>query len=507
FITTPIFYVNAPPHIGHVYSAVIADAAHRFQVLLGHQETVFSTGTDEHGNKIQEAALQSGSPLPQYCDHISQQYRTVFQSCDVGYTDFVRTTEERHKTEVHKFWNILQAGGHIYTGTYSGWYCTPDEAYGCLYKVSAESGHRVEWTDEENFIFRLSSFQDDLLHWLRKERSVYPAKFRHQLIHFVSNSELLRDVSVSRPRERVHWGIPVPGAPHQTIYVWLDALVSYMTVAQSRWWPPDLQVVGKDILKFHGVYWPAFLIAAGLEPPRSLLCHSHWTVDGEKMSKSKHNVIDPLECIGKYTTSGLRYFLLREGVAHSDGNYSETKAIRILNSELADSLGNLLNRCTATTLNPGHIFPKFCQHSFNTYCDSADASRLVDMVSALPDLVKEHFEVCNFYKGIDSVIQTLHVANRFFESQKPWELCKKNLSPHLNSVLNLTMETLRVCGILLQPIVPALSDALLGKLRISKDKRMWRDVRPLSWEQGRLCDIPISDEKITLYRRIIIPKT
>ncbi|GFG35949.1 hypothetical protein Cfor_02919 [Coptotermes formosanus] len=504
------------PHIGHVYSAVIADAAHRFQMLLGCQETVFSTGTDEHGTKIQEAAVRSGNPLPQYCDHISQQYRSLFQSCGIGYTDFVRTTEDRHKTEVHKFWNLLKDGGHIYAGKYSGWYCTADEAFlsenqleerqgpdGSLYRVSAESGHHVEWTSEENFMFRLSAFQGDLLHWLQKEHSVYPAKFRHQLVDLVSNAELLHDVSVSRPKERVHWGIPVPDAPHQTIYVWLDALVNYVTVAQSHFWPPDLQIVGKDILKFHGVYWPAFLIAAGLEPPRSLLCHSHWTVDGEKMSKSRGNIVDPVECITKYTVSGLRYFLLREGVAHSDGNYSETKAIRILNAELADTLGNLLNRCSGTTVNPDQIFPQFCQHSFDTYCKTEEALRLVEFVSALPDLVREHFEVCNFYKGIDSIVATLHAGNRFFESQKPWELRKKRLSPHLNCVLHLTMETLRVCGILLQPIVPELSDMLLRKLGIPKEKRMWKDIKPFSWEQDSLCDIPISAEKLTLYKRII----
>lgn len=519
FITTPIFYVNAVPHIGHVYTAIIGDAIHRFNVLLGKKETILSTGTDEHGMKIQEAAAKCRSPLPEYCNRISKQYRDLFDACNITYTDYVRTTEDRHIREVEKFWNKLETAGHIYKGIYSGWYCVPDETFlsedqliekhgpdGSTYKVSAESGHRVDWTQEDNFMFRLSAFQGDLLHWLKDEKSVYPAKFRQQLVDFVSNPELLHDVSVSRPKERVHWGIPVPGAPHQTIYVWLDALVSYITAARDRLWPPDLQIVGKDILKFHGVYWPAFLIAAGMEPPRSLLCHSHWTVDGEKMSKSKGNIVDPLQCIEKYTVSGLRYFLLREGVPHSDGNYSDEKAIRILNSELADSLGNLLNRCCGAIVNPEQIFPQFCPDSFDILCRCEEASRLVEALSALPDNVREHYESCNFYKGINSTIAVLHAANKFFEVQKPWELRKKQETSQLNAVLHLTMETLRVCGIVLQPIVPDLCDALLSKLGVSPDSRMWRDIKPFSWEQREVYAIPISVEKVTLYRRILASK-
>ncbi|PSN42055.1 Methionine--tRNA ligase [Blattella germanica] len=519
FITTPIFYVNAVPHIGHLYTAVIADAVHRFRMLLGCQQSIFSTGTDEHGTKIQEAALKSGSSLPDYCNNISKQYRDLFDLCKISYTDYVRTTEDCHVKEVQRFWKKLEAGGHIYEGKYAGWYCTPDEAFlsenqlaekqapdGSIYKVSAESGHRVEWTHEENFMFRLSRFKDDLLHWLQNEHSVQPSKFRQRLVDFVSNDELLHDISVSRPKDRVHWGIPVPGTPQQTIYVWLDALVSYITVARSRAWPPDLQIVGKDILKFHGVYWPAFLIAAGMEPPYSLLCHSHWTVNGEKMSKSKGNIVDPLQCIEKYSVSGLRYFLLREGVPHSDGNYSETKAIRILNSELADSLGNLLNRCCGATVNPEQIFPQFCPERFFELRKSEETLRLLDLLAELPDKVKEHYETYNFYKGINSIIATLHAANGFFESQKPWELRKKHLVPHLNTVLHLTMETLRVCGIALQPVIPDICEVLLDKLGIQPGKRKWCDIKPFSWEKNAVDNTPISAEKVTLYRRILASK-
>ncbi|XP_067007448.2 methionine--tRNA ligase, mitochondrial [Anabrus simplex] len=526
YITTPIFYVNASPHIGHLYSAVIADAAHRFYYLLDHKRGILSTGTDEHGIKIQQSAAKHNTSLLEYCTAISQQYQSLFEQCDIDFTDFLRTTEDRHKKSVHYFWECLKAADLIYPGIYSGWYCVQEESFlgntqlkdglgkdGKLCKVSAESGHPVEWTTENNFMFRLSSLQNDLLYWLKDERVVQPLKFHHQLVSWVQDETLVQDVSVSRPKDRVHWGIPVPDDSNQIIYVWLEALVNYLTVAgypdpsYQHLWPPDLQIIGKDILRFHGIYWPAFLIGAGLEPPRMIFCHSHWTVNGEKMSKSKGNVVRVSDALDQFTASGLRYFLLREGVAHNDGNYSETKAVHILNAELADTFGNLLNRCCGAALNPLHVFPKFCQHDFDQYC-SDDARRLVDTVSALPDAVKSHFGALNFYKGIDVIIATLHEANRFFESQKPWELKKSpELRTKLDFVLHLTMETLRVCGIALQPIVPELCNILLQKLEVPPNQRFWSDIRPFSWEQtSQLKDIPISSEKVTLFKKLLKPK-
>ncbi|GLH16698.1 Methionine--tRNA ligase, mitochondrial [Gryllus bimaculatus] len=404
FITTPIFYVNAAPHIGHLYSAVIADAYHRLKRLDGYGHTIFSTGTDEHGTKIQDAAKKNKQTLKDYCDGMSLCYRTTFEKFNVGFTDYIRTTDERHKKAVHHFWDCIKSKGHIYQGKYAGWYCISEESFlsegqltekpgpdGKLQKVSAETGHSVEWTEEENFMFRLSSFQNDLLYWLKDDHIVQPLKFHKQLVSWIQDDSLMQDISISRSKERVHWGIPVPDNSDQTIYVWLEALVNYLSVVGypdnqfQRFWPPDVQVIGKDILKFHGIYWPAFLMAAGLDPPRTLFCHSHWTVNQEKMSKSKNNIVDPNDMLQTYGSNGFRYFLLREGTPHSDANFSATKVKNILNSELADSLGNLLNRCCSRAVNPKQIFPLYNQDSFAKYCES-DAKKLISHLTTLPGM-------------------------------------------------------------------------------------------------------------------------
>ncbi|KAF4522009.1 hypothetical protein B566_EDAN010858 [Ephemera danica] len=474
YVTTPIFYVNASPHIGHLYSAVLADAAQRYQRLTQCTSTFLSSGTDEHGSKVETAA---GNRKPQdYCDGISQEYKHMLQLYDVECGSFVRTTSQAHKDAVHAFWRRLESRGFLRHGEYSGWYCTADEAFvpesrvtmnEKNVKISLESGRPVEWTQEKNYLFRLTEVKDDLMYWLKNDKTVVPNKF-HKLLASWANEEI-SDVSISRPSSRVFWGIPVPNDPSHTIYVWFDALVNYLTAVgfpndNLTRWPPDLHVLGKDILRFHGLLWPSLLLAAGFEPPRKLLCHSHWTVDGEKMSKSRQNVINPCTSL-KLTSSGLRYFLLREGVAHSDGNFSEEKARRILNSELADKLGNLLNRCTGASLNPRQVWPVL----ENDKILVGPASELVAQVSALPDLARQHYEDYNFYKVVDSVIAVLQVANRFFEMQKPWQLARDGAE--MAAVLSITMETLRVCSIILQPVVPQLTTSLMDKLGVQENRR------------------------------------
>ncbi|CAH0393139.1 unnamed protein product [Bemisia tabaci] len=524
FITTPIFYVNAEPHMGHLYTALIADAAVRFQLLLKEDASpLFSTGTDEHGSKIQKAAESSNTSPGKYCSEISKRYQSLFDSCGIKYTHFIRTSDAAHKEAVQHFWIELEKRGHITPGSYSGWYCSADEAFltdlqlktvknadNTEMKVSAESGRAVEWTEESNFKFNLGKFIPDVLHWLKTEQPVEPKPFYDLLLHWITElqNEGFTDLSVSRPSSRVHWGIQVPGHPEQTIYVWLDALVNYLTVAgypkNLSKWPPDVHVLGKDILKFHGLYWPAFLIAAGLEPPRKLQVHAHWTVDGEKMSKSVGNVINPFEKIESFSVSGYRYFLLREGTPHSDANYSETKILRMLNSELADSLGNLLNRCTGSAINVMQAFPAFSASEFDKLRqDNSDLADLANRIENLQDEVRHHYEAFNFYKGIEYTILTVHVINRFFEHCEPWNLKKDPAkSEKLRCVLHATMESLRICAIALSPVIPVLSSTLLDKLSVAKDKRSWKNLVP-SWKRKDFDeDLALSKEKVVLFQRI-----
>lgn len=291
--------------------------------------------------KVLQAASKNNSAVSEYCDNISGQYKNLFLASNVKYTDYVRTTEERHKKAVEKFWSVLKSQNAIYKDKYSGWYCLQDETFltdsqlhtdNSGSKFSLESGHPVEWTEEENYMFKLNEYQEDVIYWAKHSNRVVPSKFNKILLDMLYQ-ENLPNISISRPSSRMTWGISVPGDSSQNIYVWLDALTNYLTVAgypdELKIWPPNVQVIGKDILKFHGIYWPAFLIAAGIEPPHQLLVHSHWTVDNQKMSKSKGNVIDPMERASIYTMEGIRYFLLREGVQHSDGSESCQKFLSI----------------------------------------------------------------------------------------------------------------------------------------------------------------------------------
>ncbi|KAH8388324.1 hypothetical protein KR093_003872 [Drosophila rubida] len=519
YVTTPIFYVNAAPHIGHLYSAVIADAHCRYQCLRYPDQTVrLCTGTDEHGTKIQQAAAAHKVNVGQYCDEISARYRDVFKAAGIAHDDFIRTTEQRHKQAVAHFWQTLQSRGHIYSAAYSGWYCVSDETFltdsqlrvdeqsGARY--SLESGHPVEWTEETNYMFRLSQFQDDVRHWVKQEARIRPAKFEKILLDTLS--EPLPDVSVSRPSNRVHWAIPVPNDDSQTVYVWLDALINYLTsvgypheqyVAN---WPPAQQVIGKDILKFHGIYWPAFLMAVGLAPPQQLYVHSHWTVDGQKMSKSKHNVVDPVQAAEQYTMEGLRYFLLREGVAHSDGNFSHVKALRILNSELADTLGNLLSRACAKSLNPQQMYPAPHAEHLSELLQQVDAAqRLQESMLQLAARCEQHYECNHFHLVADTVIATLHAANNFFECAKPWELkagASAANAPRLETIIALTMDALRHCGIVLQPMIPQLAGRLLDKLQVPGSQRSWSVLNESVPVSSRALD---AQSSALLFQRIV----
>lgn len=510
FITTPIFYVNASPHIGHLYSAVVADCQSRYKQLRGFK-TKFSTGTDEHGLKIQQAAEAAGEDPLVFCTNVSQKFKHLFNTCSISYTDYIRTTEQRHHVAVEHFWSVLKDKGLIYKGSYEGWYSTPDESFltasqvgdaldssGNNVKISLESGHKVEWIKEENYMFRLSTFRLQLLDWLKGNPNVVRPECFHQIVVQWLREDL-PDLSVSRQKSRLQWGIPVPGDPDQTIYVWLEALVNYLTVAgypenYQQWWNVACHVVGKDILKFHAIYWPAFLLGAGLPLPQTIHVHSHWTVSGKKMSKSLGNVVDPLERSNVYTTDGMRYFLLRQGVPDSDCDYTDDKVIKLLNAELADSLGGLLNRCTAPALNPAQVYTVFCPTSFPVEPTKqsravAEDYQMLDALRNLPSTVEQYFEDMHVYKALEGISACVRQTNGFVQRHAPWKLNRQDNEERRwqDTIVHVSLECLRIYGMLLQPVVPQISNKLLSKLGVKPSERGWAALNFLPRFHGMDC--------------------
>lgn len=346
-------------------------------------------------------------------------------------------------------------------------------------------------------MFRLSAFRSHLLDWLRENpRAVQPEHFYETAVQWLQDD--LQDLSVSRQRSRLQWGIPVPGDPEQTIYVWLDALVNYLTVAgypdnHGRWWDVAHHVVGKDILKFHAIYWPAFLLGAGLPLPQTIHVHSHWTAGGKKMSKSLGNVVDPLQRSQMFSTDGMRYFLLRQGVPDSDCDYRDDKVMKLLNAELADSLGGLLNRCTAPALNPAQIYPAFCPQSFPREQGGgravAEDYHMLDAVRNLPAVVERHYDSMHVYKALEAIAACVRQTNGFVQRHAPWKLDKRNSEEQrwLHTIIHVSLECLRIYGTLLQPIVPEISRKLLSRLGVQAAERSWAGLSFLPKSQGMDC--------------------
>lgn len=349
---------------------------------------------------------------------------------------------------------------------------------------------------EENYMFRLSAFQSPLLDWLRANpRVVQPGRFHQVVLKWLQ--EDLPDLSVSRQRSRLQWGIPVPGDDEQTIYVWLDALVNYLTVAgypdeHNQWWHAARHVIGKDILKFHAIYWPAFLLAAGLPLPQAIHVHSHWTVGGKKMSKSLGNVVDPLERSQMFTADGMRYFLLRQGVPDSDCDYTDDKVAKLLNAELADSLGGLLNRCTAPALNPAQVYPSFCPRSFPREQGGRAVGQdyhMLDAVKSLPAVVEKHYETMHVYKALEAISACVRLTNGFIQRHTPWKLDRRDSKDQrwLDTIVHVSFECLRIYGTLLQPVVPETSNKLLSRLGVRPHERSSAALSFLPRYQGMEC--------------------
>jgi len=475
YVTTPIYYVNDVPHIGSVYTTLAADVIARFKRLDGYN-VKFMTGTDEHGQKVEKAALKAGMDPQSFTDKVSLRFREVFDLMNISYDDFIRTTESRHKKAATALWIKLLENEQIYLDKYSGWYSVRDEAFyneDELVEGKAPTGAEVEWVSEESYFFKLSAYQDKLLELYEKQPDfVSPGFRRNEVVSFVESG--LRDLSVSRTTFK--WGIPIPGNNQHIMYVWLDALTNYLSVVGypdveckdfKAFWPADLHIVGKDITRFHAVYWPAFLMAAGIDLPKRIVSHGWWLIEGEKMSKSLGNVVNPLDLVNEFGVDATRYYLMREIPFGNDGNFTRHSFIKRINSELANNIGNLVQRTLSMIWK--HCDGKVPQASKSIY----DQKELLQFAESLIIKIRTQIDQQLIHIVIEDIIDLSNRANTYIDHQSPWTL-KKTDEEKMKSVLYVLAETIRYIAIILQPFVPDSATKILDQLSISKDERKFK---------------------------------
>ncbi len=473
YITTPIYYPSGKPHMGHAYSSIIADIFARFKRIEGYN-VLFLTGTDEHGQKIQKEAEKNNKEPKVFCDEISETFRSLTKILNLSNDDFIRTTEPRHFRSVKEIWKRLVKSGDIYLDKYSGWYSVSDEAF---YdneeieekngkKVSKSSGSVVEWVEEESYFFKLSSFQNKLLeHYKKNKEFILPQSRRNEVVSFVEKG--LKDLSISRTS--FSWGIPVPDNKEHIIYVWLDALTNYLSAINfpntddkkyKSFWPADIHIIGKDILRFHAVYWPAFLLAANLPLPKRVFGHGWILSDEKKMSKSLGNILDPIQIIKNYGIDQLRYYLIKEVSLGNDGSISMENLKNCINNDLANNYGNLCQRVFSfLKKNCNNKIPKSNQFQKN---DLKLINNIENNLPKLIDLINN--QQLNEY--IKLVVEFSFEANKYFNDSEPWKFKEKN-PERMNTILNTIVEQIKNISILLNPIMPISTKKVLETINIS----------------------------------------
>ena len=473
YITTPIYYPSGKPHMGHAYSSIVADIFARFKRLEGF-DVLFLTGTDEHGQKIQKEANKHKKDPTQFCDEISETFRSLTKILNLTNNDFIRTTEHRHYKSVNEIWNRLVKSGDIYLDKYSGWYSVSDEAY---YdkdeieekdgkKISKSSGSLVEWVEEESYFFKLSAFQKRLLdHYGENKNFILPESRRNEVVSFVEKG--LKDLSISRTS--FSWGIPVPENNKHVIYVWLDALTNYLSALNfpniddkkyKSFWPADVHIIGKDILRFHAVYWPAFLFAAKLPLPKRVFGHGWILSDEKKMSKSIGNILDPIEIIKNYGVDQLRYYLIKEVSLGNDGSISMENLKNCINNDLANNYGNLCQRVFSfIKKNCNNRIPK------NNNLNDNDIKLIKNIKNNIPKLI-DFINNQNLNEYIKTVVNFCFEANKYFNDSEPWTLKTKD-PERMNAILHTISEQIKNISILLNPIIPISTKKVLDTINLS----------------------------------------
>ncbi|KAI3396455.1 hypothetical protein diail_12175 [Diaporthe ilicicola] len=507
YVTTPIFYVNAAPHIGHMYTMILADVLKRWHQLKGRQSLLL-TGTDEHGMKVQQAAENHDTPPKEWCDIQAEKFKQLAAKTNLANDFFIRTTDEDHKEAVRHFWYLLKEKGLIYESKHEGWYCVSDETFypesmlerkvdaltGEVSLASIEGGNSVEWTEEKNYHFRMSALKDQLLEFYQQNPDfIVPRSRMREVVSWVQNN--LEDLSISRPSSRLNWGIRVPGDDSQTIYVWVDALINYLTKAGfPKWtpgeetdggWPADVHVIGKDIVRFHGVYWPALLLAVGLSPPKKLLSHAHWTMNGRKMSKSLGNVVNPYYAIDRWGVDTMRLFMVLDGGIDNDANYDNQSIVHRYKKVLAGTFGNLLSRTTRSKAwNVRTSVQAAPMLSTSIQVGERHALLFEQQKARITALYREMDESMRSLdprRALMALIEVAFGANRFISEMAPWAMSRGILekSPEERERLNALMaqtifimaEILRNVGILLQPYMPTKAEHILDVLGVPVEKR------------------------------------
>ena len=510
YLTTAIHYPNGKPHIGHAYETIAADVVARFQRLRG-REVRFQTGTDEHGLKMAQKARDLGKTPRELADEMSGHFKDLFDALNISYDRFIRTTDADHHRASQAIWQAMEAKGDLYLDRYEGWYSVRDEAYydekelveGDGGEKLSPQGTPVEWTEEETWFFRLSRYAEPLLELLNTPGFLEPVSRRNEMVAFIERG--LQDLSVSRTS--FDWGVKVPGSDGHVMYVWVDALTNYITglgypdggQMWDKFWPADLHLIGKDIVRFHTIYWPAFLLSADLPLPKKVFGHGFLLNRGVKESKSAGNVTDPMELAERFGVDALRYFLMAEVTFGQDGSYSAEALVNKVNAELANSFGNLAQRTLS-------MIAKNMEGKLERFTtESADKTLLATVTEACAATLPREFENLNFSVGIEAWLRAVYACNAYVDEQAPWAL-KKTDPERMKAVLQTLFIAIRDLAIAIQPVVPEKAAALLDQLGVAGENRSYVDLGDAEWFDALVAAGHAIDKPTPIFPRLELPE-